>query len=365
VFIGCWTVLHTWFYAHHQISDTPVYQGYGLALRHGLVPYRDIPVEYPPGALAAFVAPTFAGSYADTFGWLMAGCGVACVVFAALAGARGAGLAFIAVSPLLVGSLLLTRFDLWPELFVVASLCWFLRDHHRVAWLALGAAVVTKLFALALVPLALAWTLKRRGAAELARSVAGCVAVVGAVALPFAVLAPSGLWSSVHEEASRPLQIESLGAAFVMTFGKVEVISTHGSLNLAHQGTLAAVTTAAQIAALAALWVAFARGPAEPARLVRYFAAALCAFVALGKVLSPQFLIWLVPLVPLVRGRRGVAATALLTAALVLTQVFFPRRYFEYVFHQHLAGVVLARDLVLVALHAVLILPARVPGRSS
>jgi hypothetical protein len=62
--------------------------------------------------------------------------------------------------------------------------------------------------------------------------------------------------------------------------------------------------------------------------------------------------------VPLVRGRRGVAAGALLTAALLLTQVWFPRRYFAYAFSFHLAGVVLARDLVLVALAAVLALPS-------
>ena len=90
-------------------------------------------------------------------------------------------------------------------------------------------------------------------------------------------------------------------------------------------------------------------------------AAAVCAFVALGKVLSPQFLIWLVPLVPLVRGRRGVTASTLLGAALVLTQLWFPFRYWELAreFDPLASFLVLARDLVLLALLALLALPLR------
>ena len=110
---------------------------------------------------------------------------------------------------------------------------------------------------------------------------------------------------------------------------------------------------------LAALWVAFARGPATGDRLLRYAAACICAFIVFGKVLSPQYLIWLLPLVPLVRGRRGLAATALLTLALILTQVWFPQRYFAYALEFRNAGVVLVRDLVLVALLAVLAWPRR------
>jgi len=216
--------------------------------------------------------------------------------------------------------------------------------------------VAAKLWPLVLVPLALVWSIRRgRGWSAL---VGGAVLV--AVFLPFVILSPHGVWASLSGQASRPLQIESLGASLFTTFDNPRVISSHGSQNVAGHGSVAAVFSFAQIAALLALWIAFARGPATRDRFVRYSAASVCAFIAFGKVLSPQFLIWLVPLVPLVRGRRGIAATMLLTLALVLTQVWFPQRYWDYVGSFRLAGVVLARDLVLVALLAVLVLPLSV-----
>ena len=116
------------------------------------------------------------------------------------------------------------------------------------------------------------------------------------------VVAPHGLWDSLSGQASRPLQIESLGASLFTTFGHPSVISSHGSQNVAGHGAVAAVFALLQIAALVALWIAFARGPATGDRLLRYSAAAVCAFIAFGKVLSPQYLLWLIPLVPLVRG---------------------------------------------------------------
>jgi uncharacterized membrane protein len=368
VFVGCWIVLHHWFYARHQIVDTPIYQGYGNAIDHGLLPYRDFPVEYPPGALPVFVAPVYLygyANYAEVFGWLMAAFGVGCLLVAAAAGAGIRALAFIAVSPLLIGSIALSRYDFWPTLLVMCALAALLRDRHRWGWLALAAAVVAKGFALAFVPVALAWTLRRRGTRELVAAVALGTAAVLAAVLPFAILAPKGLWHSVSGQVSRPLQIESLAASILTTFSHPHVIATHGSLNLDGQGWVAAVTSGLELVVLLALWVGFARGPAVGERLVRYAVACVCAFVALGKVLSPQFLIWLVPLVPLVRGRRGIAASVLLTAVLVATQVYFPRRYPGYIFHQHLAWLVLLRNLLLVALLVTVSLPERARARSS
>src|SRR6266566_8853751 len=65
---------------------------------------------------------------------------------------------------------------------------------------------------------------------------------------------------------------------------------------------LAVLTSIAQVCAI--VWVVwtFARGPATKERLVVAAAAAIAACMAFNKVFSPQFMIWLVPVVALVRG---------------------------------------------------------------
>jgi uncharacterized membrane protein len=359
LFLLCWGLVHLGFWSHGALVDWPTYQRYGDAiLNHGLVPYRDFAVEYPPGALAVFILPAAFHDYASAFAWEMAGVGL--VLVAVVAAIRREAAFYVALAPVLVGSLILSRFDLWPALLTVGALAALLRERHRLGSALLGAAVAAKLWPLVLVPLALAWSYR---AGRIRASLAGLVVAAAAFA-PFAILAPHGLWESLRGQASRPLQIESLGASFFTTFGHPSVISSHGSQNVAGHGGIAALFALLQIGVLVALWIAFARAPVTGERLVRYSAAAVCAFIAFGKVLSPQFLLWLIPLVPLVRGRRGLAATGLLTGALVLTQVWFPRRYWDYVYAFDNAGAVLARNLSLVALLVVLVWPDRVARRA-
>jgi hypothetical protein len=387
VFGSVWALLHRGFYARDQIVDTPVYQRYGDAMLDGQVPYLDFRVEYPPAALPVFLLPAIGdrhdeGTYRRNFERLMVLCGLLAVagVAIALSALRAgperlfAALGFAALAPLALGSVILTRFDLWPTALLVLGLAAALAERKRTGLGLLGLAAAAKIFPVVVVPPALVYVWRRYGRREAVVCGAIFAGVLALCFLPFVRLSPGGVWDSLHRQADRPLQIESLGSSFLLVahqFGAwtVHLNLSHGSQNQGGSlaGALAAFQSAVQALVVIALWIAFARGPAMPERLVRYSAACVAAFVAFGKVLSPQFLIWLIPLVPLVRGRRGLAASAVLGVALVLTQLWFPYRYWDLALRQdaHASWLVLARDLVLVLLVVVLAMPRREPVRSS
>jgi len=374
VFLGSWSLLHhLWYASAGQIVDTPEYESYGDQIVAGKVPYRDFSVEYPPGALLPMLAPEATaapadfGAYGRAFEKWMAGAGVAMLLLAAAGltalkatpGRFLAALVLVAASPLLLGNLMLSRFDLWAAALTVGALAPLLAGWDFAGGVVLGAGIATKLFPAVLVPLGLAWVWRRRGRRTALGWLAVVVAVTAAVYVPFAVIAPVGVGHSFGLQIHRPLQIESLGGACLLALHHlgglaVSVETTYGSQNVVASGAhaVAAVTSVAQVLALAALWVAFARGEARPERLAAAAATAVVLFVGLGKVFSPQYMVWLIPLVPLVRSRL---ASLLLVAGLVLTQIEFPARYWELpALQPGIAWVVLARDLVVLALAGVL-----------
>ncbi len=80
---------------------------------------------------------------------------------------------------------------------------------------------------------------------------------------------------------------------------------------------VADLSFAVEIVAIFAVAWAYWRGRDEPERLLCAFAASIVAYTVFSKVLSPQYLTWLVPLVALTRVRL---ATLFLLVALPLTQ---------------------------------------------
>jgi hypothetical protein len=372
--LGAWTVLHLWVFGRDQISDTPTYRGYGEALLNGNLPYRDFRLEYPPGALPAFALPAARSEtlidYRVWFDGLMLVCAICTSgLIAATLTALGASrrrlylsAVFVALAFLALGSVVYSRFDLWPALLVSAGVAFLVSGPVVAGFAALGLAVAAKVYALVLVPPALSFIWRTRGRREALRGLSACVLVIAAVFLPFILLAPTGLWESLHRQASRPLQIESLGSAVLLTAHQLgaytpSVVKTFGSDNLV--GPLASGVAAAlvvlQAFAIILVWVLFRRGEARLDRLIVAATAAITAFVAFGKVLSPQFLIWLIPLIALLSGSTGKWAAALLGPALILTQIWFPHHYLDLRDLGATSWLVLCRDLLLVALFIVLV----------
>ncbi len=369
------------------VTDIPLYQVYGERVASGLVPYRDFGLEYPPGALPALVLPALVtGSfeaYRAVFVTEMALAGAIAVLVLDVAlrrlrlpdRERTVSLVVVSLLPLLLGGVILTRFDLVPAALTAGALALLLAGRPRAAALVVGLGVAVKLYPALLVPLLAVQAWRSRGRRGVATTLALAAAPVVLAYLPFFVLAPDGVLDSLGRQAGRPLQIESLGAGVLLALHHVfgvglDWASGSGSQNLTGAGAdvVGVLQGVAQVVAVALVWVGFSRGPATTERLVRHAAAAVVAFVALSRVLSPQFLVWVLFLVPLVGGPRRRAALVLTAAACALTAVWFPARYWELVFEfDPLASwLVLLRGLTLLALLAALTWPAteRAPARS-
>ena len=363
------------------ITDTSVYRLYGERIVSGDVPYRDFVVEYPPGALVPFVIPALVSSTPDGYDaafrdlMILALALAAVLIVLSLAALRASALrTVLSVGVFLtgigvLGPFLLTRFDLYAAAVTLAAVCAILHRRRHLGPALLGVAIATKIYPAVLLPLLVTRIWRREGRGAALRGLGLTVGTTLAVYLPFAVLAPEGVVRSVWRQLGRPLQIESLGSGVLLALHHALGMplgwaSGSGSQNLT--GTVAsvtsAVTTLAALAALVLVWVRFARGDTESAaRFARYGAAAVVAFVAFGKVASPQFMVWVLAAVVLVQGRRGVEAAALTLAACALTRMWFPRTYWALVkqFDPTASWLVLGRDLLLVAVFAVLVVRFR------
>jgi hypothetical protein len=373
--LGVWfgAMEHAGIWQDGQIVDTPTYLNYADAFADGHLPYRDVQVEYPPLAFAVILPPRLAGStykpFTSAFSALMGAClAVAAAASAAAAGSLGrsrtrqlmAG-GFVAVGPALAGSVSLTRFDLFPVALVALALWALAARRNGLAGVLLGLGIAAKLWPALALPAALV-VAARRGA--LRATALGATLGAG---IPFAFalgLSPGGLWHALSLQGGRPLQVESLGAAALTSLGiggPYAVVSSSGSQNLSggFVGVAGALSTGLSIVTILAALALGARSVLHApddrsaiSELARWTLAAVAAGVVFGHVLSPQFVLWLLPFPLLVLGRRGYVLAGLEALACLLTLEEFPGRYWQYAagLDRGVATLILVRDLVLVAI---------------
>jgi uncharacterized membrane protein len=375
VFLVCCLVTRGGLLDHHRYGDVGIYAHYAHEMTSGHWPYRDFYDVYPPLAQPLFfVARVLPGPFATSFKWVMAFCGVGALVLMVLAirasllrCAVAAGVA--AISPLVVGPVFLNTYDLFPALLTIAAVLAFLEGRERTTYVLLALAVAAKVFPLVLLPLALIESWERGGRDAVRRALAWFGGVLVLVHLPFAIMGPGGLRFSYWVQLRRGLEVESLGGGVLLVLHRLGLHSVTlrdtaaGSRDAAGTlpNALGVVSSLAVVAAV--LFVAWVYLYGRRDRVLAC-AAAVTAFVAFNKVLSPQYVVWLVPLVP----AAGFVASGVLAVVLALTRLEWNRFVLPHGSVQRWGDVlswwILARDTVLVALFALLVLKLRAGARS-
>lgn len=282
-----------------------------------------LPLEYPPLTLAAFSLPLLVPLpyYTLAFALLMVLVVVAMYGLLERSGARGAAPLFLLYLVLGTIAVVQERFDLLPAACTLVCVLAAERGRWRTAYLALALGVLLKLYPIVMLP-ALFLAEQRANQAtpgpqagfarvwEQVRRWQNCllfVSVVIAVMGGFALLNfNDALVGPLEYFVQRPAQIESLASSIVWVgshFGMPYTIDFQfGSLNLESNlmRFISPIDTLLTIVGiLSVLWLQW-RNKLD---LAQTLVALVCILITTGKVFSPQYLIWLIPLLSYIYAR--------------------------------------------------------------
>jgi hypothetical protein len=348
------------------------------------VPYRDFPVEYPPVPLLLMLLPRlFVASYPGYRILFTAFTAILFLLTAGLAGRLVTASAPVPETPsvetvwrrlgwllLACGPLLCQRFDLLPAALVAAGLVAVTQGRDKLAGVVLGLAIMTKLYPLLLaLPLAafLVGTGQRRRVAVVAIS---CCVTVLAVVAPFLLLAPTEFLRSNALYGARPFHFEStFGSCLLALQGPSVAVSSFGSRNVVSSAWLLKLSGlllgGGLIAITAFAWrsgrtLAAASLARRSTALLVWALGTLLWVLCTSKVLSPQFLIWLLPLAAVIPGSAGRRVFWASFAAFGLTQIYYPALYDLVIDGNPPAtAILLGRNLLLVAMTVFVLRMAR------
>jgi hypothetical protein len=320
-------------------------------------PFHMLPLEYPPLTLVIFSLSLLAPipDYQVLFALWMALTAALIYWLLLRYGPRGAALTFAFFA--LVGAWATAegRFDMVPAALTILCIIAAERKHWTFAYVALAFGVLLKLYPLLLLPaLFIAeqqnaqrlpipkqiMTLKMLPA-ELWRTLRSIrtwhwkntlifFAIVVGVTAIFATLDFQGAVVSQFSYFSRrPIQIEATGSTFLWVatqFGfPAHVEFTYGSLNVISPlgDSLALIIECAFVLAfIYTIWQQW-RGKLD---VVQSCIALLLVFIAFGKVFSPQYLIWLMPLLAYTSALDGFWLLSWGSISL-LTSIIYPYLY--------------------------------------
>jgi hypothetical protein len=311
-----------------QVNDLTIYAGWvAESLREGRFPTDEM-WQYPPLAGPVFVLGAWLPGGPMGFVTLFLGFDAAIMAMLtaqARRTGRGAGARLWALLPIIVGPLLLARFDVVPTTFAVAAVLMAGRP------LASGALAATGAW-LKVWPVLVLAALRRR---DLPRGVVGALVACALIATILLATTVDPL-SFVDGQRDRGLQIESLAAWPFLVAGllgaDVEVVYRYGAHELEAAGVemVAGGVVVLTLALLGVVAVQRLRGVLDVLPGADVALAAVLFSVATSRVFSGQYFIWLLGLAAVTLGdpaSRMRRTSMLLIAAGLATQLVYPWLY--------------------------------------
>ncbi len=309
-------------------SDVSViYRGWCEILRTGTFPLDDVTWQYPPAAAFAVLSPGLLPFLTYATAFFVLACAVDLAVLALLRHAgRGAGRSprgawvWVVGVPLL-GPTVYARYDVMVTAVAVAALLAAGR-HPRVAGALAALGALLKVW-----PALVLLGMRGRGP-----WVGAAVSGAGLAAL-FVVAMP-GAFAFLTFQSERGTEVESLGALVFHVarhFGwQGEVLLNYGSVEFLGPYVGAVSTAALVLSGLGFGWLLLWR--LRAARFAAHTAAdaafvAVLVFTVTSRVISPQYMVWLVGLAAVCRCYRATrmrVPAALVLAATPVTALEFP-----------------------------------------
>jgi uncharacterized membrane protein len=355
---------------------------YSANITHGLLPYRDFAVEYPPLGIASITLPgVFADNYylyyvlfvTEMLLFDLAAMFLITGIVKQLKASLWQSLSVYTIALLAVGRLISIRYDLFPAGLVLLAIYLLLKGKYQFAWGVLAAGTLTKIFPVFIVPVFIVYHLRSNTKRELFTGLAWFAVVCALIVIPALLLSPGGLWNSFTYQTGRGLQMESTWASALLFLKTLNLTSfqysyLYGAWQIVSPAAdvLTAVSTVVMVASLLAVYWRFYRqprgselrkqkfeplNPYDAALIIKYSFLAILVFIITNKVLSPQYVIWLLPLLPLFTGRWRAMSWVLFIVIGVCTYFIYPVFYNQLLAGDELPVILLfMRNLLLVVL---------------
>jgi hypothetical protein len=337
-----------WF-GSHATTWLPTAQCTFLGISSPQQAFHLLPSEYPPLSILLFSIPLLVPLpyYAPTFALFMFLITGFILWLLAHFHSQHAARHFLLSLGLGASVLVQVRFDIFPAACMLICLLAAERKRWNLAYSALAIGVLLKLYPIVALPalfiaeqeaynhLSLSFgTTPEKGGAwwrQAACQVVGWqwkhfslfCGILAGVTGGFALLNLQAVVGPVGYLLQRPIQIESLQSSLLWLAHYAgipfQIIFSYGSLNILSPVSSAASQTGTGLLVLGSLFI-FHLQWKQKLPLGQAVIALLCLLIATGKVFSPQYLIWLIPLIAYVGAARlwlyGWGAILVFTAAI-------------------------------------------------